>query len=446
MCFAITADLSSCELVPNSSKHKHTYGDAWSNDGTHHWYTCTDTKCDSVSNKAEHTYESNKCSVCGFEKTAEKPEEKPAPTPSLSENEVTEAQFNAALNFNNVQNITIKFDSNAPDATTNTTMYFDGSKIMIDFENNTLIDDTYLPDAIYEISESTPYAYVYFPKEMGLPYFGWVRSPLNLTDEYLTEASNSINELQSLFNGITLDSCTYTDGYYIFTKQNYEPLGTDLTIKLRFKNSKLVSVRGEYMLDGVAVYELQELSNRGTTAVTIPTEYRDISEITPEPSTNWASYFVFDNVTAGLTTTWKYAAYPEFNSTETESMKINGNAWLLVAENYFKIYYDGTTLHKENTTVDDEQLYLNGSTWFQSVMMFSVYESLFTETSDVYFTEEITMPEAGVTYNNVKITITNDKISSVEYTLSVNTSEIVCDVTYKYEFSNWGTTVVEALS
>ncbi len=55
---------------------EHTYSSDWSTDGTHHWKACTNTKCSSVSEKAEHSFVSEyqngtqvwKCETCAYQK------------------------------------------------------------------------------------------------------------------------------------------------------------------------------------------------------------------------------------------------------------------------------------------------------------------------------------------------------------------------------------------
>ena len=46
----------------------HNYSENWSADETYHWHECT--ACGDVKDKAEHTYENDKCQVCNAPKTS----------------------------------------------------------------------------------------------------------------------------------------------------------------------------------------------------------------------------------------------------------------------------------------------------------------------------------------------------------------------------------------
>lgn len=67
--------------IEKAQQNSHTYG-KWSFDKNSHWLQCTDSNCNdlngSIKDKAEHTFESDKdtvCLVCGYERQIEKPEE-----------------------------------------------------------------------------------------------------------------------------------------------------------------------------------------------------------------------------------------------------------------------------------------------------------------------------------------------------------------------------------
>lgn len=47
-------------------KHKHSYSEDWSSDKTNHWHEATCGHTDEVSDKAAHTLENGKCTVCGY--------------------------------------------------------------------------------------------------------------------------------------------------------------------------------------------------------------------------------------------------------------------------------------------------------------------------------------------------------------------------------------------
>lgn len=44
---------------------KHNFATTWESDANNHWHKCTDEGCTEVSDKAAHTFENGKCTVCG---------------------------------------------------------------------------------------------------------------------------------------------------------------------------------------------------------------------------------------------------------------------------------------------------------------------------------------------------------------------------------------------
>ncbi len=72
MCLTLGTALTACELLEDASssdsKHSHTYETVWSYDDTYHWYACVDETCEKTLQKAEHDFENDVCSVCGYKK------------------------------------------------------------------------------------------------------------------------------------------------------------------------------------------------------------------------------------------------------------------------------------------------------------------------------------------------------------------------------------------
>ena len=58
--------LTACE------KHTHDYAAVWSKDATYHWHAATCEHTDEVKDKAEHSFYSGLCTVCGYQ-TADYP-------------------------------------------------------------------------------------------------------------------------------------------------------------------------------------------------------------------------------------------------------------------------------------------------------------------------------------------------------------------------------------
>ncbi len=48
-----------------SEEHTHNYGTEWLKNETHHWQVCKDEDCSKLSEKTEHSWENDACTVCG---------------------------------------------------------------------------------------------------------------------------------------------------------------------------------------------------------------------------------------------------------------------------------------------------------------------------------------------------------------------------------------------
>lgn len=60
-------------IVSACGSHTHTFADQWATDATYHWHAATCEHKDEVSDKDEHAFTGNTCSVCGYEKQAPSP-------------------------------------------------------------------------------------------------------------------------------------------------------------------------------------------------------------------------------------------------------------------------------------------------------------------------------------------------------------------------------------
>lgn len=61
-------------LAACGDAHEHTFSSEWTYDGTYHWHAATCEHKDEVSDKAEHTFSDDVCSVCGYERQSEETE------------------------------------------------------------------------------------------------------------------------------------------------------------------------------------------------------------------------------------------------------------------------------------------------------------------------------------------------------------------------------------
>ncbi len=167
-------------------------------------------------------------------------------------------------------------------------------------------------------------------------------------------------------------------------------------------------------------------------------------------SDTWKSYFVFDNVTVTITEK-ESSSNPEDDVTtkETGNMKFAGNAWTSYSI-YAVTFSDGTHYPAPVTMYyDGTQGYVNGnpskevssdSHYLASIEMLAYYESSFTEQEEgVFFSESVSI------YEDITLTIVEEKIQSISYTIFSNVSEGVTYTTQEiYTFSAWGETTIQA--
>ena len=85
------------EDKPSEQTHTHTYSTEWSHDETFHWHAATCEHTNEISDKAEHTFVNEICSVCGYEKEADTPVEPENPS---------EDGLEYTLNSNNTYSVT----------------------------------------------------------------------------------------------------------------------------------------------------------------------------------------------------------------------------------------------------------------------------------------------------------------------------------------------------
>ena len=432
VCLTLTA----CGLGTDNSQHSHVYETEWSMDGTYHWYACEDSACTETSQKAEHNIENGFCSVCGYEQTE--------PIPSV--NEVSEEQFNAAFAFEGVSSLTVKTQSNAAiindeqQGVFYSTFYLDENRTK-HVQNNGSDEST----VYYELFESYAYGFSYTETS------GWVRTKIDSTEQEF-EGIYTIEYFSNMYDGVEYDDFTYSDGEYVGEKTfSYgENVSETVTVyfTFRFENATLIYARGDYLVDDHEVYDICEFSNYNATEVELPSNYIDSGEQDPVPSNDWAAYFEFDNVTATFNATITYPTMDNLVVNKIESIKIADGKWLWTTQDYFYndeirdyfvVYFDGTHAYVEGV-IDDSLNY--SDVGFFSGADFAMYQDFFKETSiGVFEAEEITV--AGVSnfvYSDVKITIVDGKINTIEYDSEYPEGEYPFTQRTIYTFNSWGTT------
>ncbi len=430
ICFSMSIAFTACReeestttTTTTTPAHVHAYQSTWSKDATHHWYACTDATCTATSQKAEHSFSADTCTVCGYQKQATPPITQP------SRYEVTQAQFLAAVSFENVTKATIQAESNEQGVLQETIQY-DNGKMKYQTQNSfcNLVGDSV-------------YLYYYLQETF---YTGWVRSLV----ENARPADHDVIELiKRCLVEIDYEDCTYQDGYYLCT-HTYE-VGTvnesTENLKLQFDNAMLTFFRME---NTSGEYVQYSISDYGNVTVTLPTNYKELDElITPPPSvpttptTAWASYFVFDNVTASALET---SVSGTQSVTTKENYKVAGGRELLVyqlgstATGQFEPIFSYTTYFDGTTTYVDGVPTTGATATSVAVMLLELLqweESKFTETSSGVY--EAASTDIGMI--DVKLTVSGGKILSAEFKSTDGTYTTATQVT----FSNWGTTTID---
>ncbi len=161
-----------------------------------------------------------------------------------------------------------------------------------------------------------------------------------------------------------------------------------------------------------------------------------------------ATYFTFDNLTVSMLQTMQDPDLGLLTVGE-ESIQVEGQKWLWTAKDHyygdriyesFTVYFDGEDAYARG--VVDDELSTQKTLFFLGVD-FTLYVNSFTETEDGVFEAEEIVGLGGVSYRDVCITVENDKLSSVSYTLPLEMLDESFEVFCSYSFSAWGETVVD---
>lgn len=413
MCIGMVGLLASCD----EGDHTHTFATAWSSDATNHWHACTDANCAEVSEKAAHTFVNDVCSVCGYKTTPPEP----------ATNEVSEAQFNAAVTFASITSITVAMEGKHDPAASlqRVAVAIDGNKVKTDTDGLVVY---------YELLDGYAYGYASYEDDK------WGKIRIDESDpEY--QGIMTIAFYRDILSDVTFSACTYADGYYTTTVDNEE---VSIKLTLGFKGDKLISVRIDD-LETVGSYALYTFSKHGATTVTLP-------EVSGTPvsvsDTEWNSYFAFTNLNATYTYTYEGSG---ITTGATETIKVADGKWLYQTTNKYydqssypryTVYFDGTN-HYLNGVIDNE-VENSCEDMFMTAKLFASYKSSFLEMEEgVYVAESINMYGVMI-FDNVVLRVVDDKPVSLTFTcLYTNAGGSPMTEEGSFTFTEVGTTVID---
>ncbi len=354
---------------------------------------------------------------------------------------VTEEQFDKAMQLDNMSNVTVHCEE--MDGTVlefSSTYHFDNGKILIEGLNDNESGSEFSNIAYFDLTGSEPYGFYYFDEPSEYMYRGWVRVNSDLFDSALEDATDMFGELKEELSFMKFSNCKYSDEMYSWSYDGE-------TFKFKFDNGVLTFLSFENS-EGL---ETWTFSKHGTTSVSLPAEYKDMSELIVAPSSEWRSYFEFDNVTVSST----QITYANISTSKAvESLKLDGDKRL---KTYILYAYDeeqwNATEPETTTYFDGENTYENGTlnndadtdlASLGMVGLFEQYETSFTETSEgVFEAEQIVVATSdNISLTDIKITVAGGKISSAEYTLTQSSMEINFVSNATVIFTDWGTTTV----
>ncbi len=158
------------------------------------------------------------------------------------------------------------------------------------------------------------------------------------------------------------------------------------------------------------------------------------------------TYFEFDNVTYNYLVFEDVESEPDIQSTAM----INGNCWKYIynpgTEEESATWFDGSKYYDDGDELSWSVARVNGTidalidafNCFKLGITDDDADGIWTSSSD--FSENT--PYSKITYSNIKVTIQNDKLSSVTYSHKNEFSTYTETLFVSYEFYNWGTTVI----
>lgn len=311
--------LASCELL--AAAHTHDFQTEWTNDETHHWQTCKDETCTEITGKAEHDFENDVCSVCGY-----------TLPPKTT---VTEEEFYAALSFENVDSVTIVQDGKD--------FYcLDGNKVKLIQESS-----------VFYMEDKEDYINVYV--QQGSSCEKMAVYP----ESNLYESVYSYSNLLDFFSyDVSFDDFTYENGVYNADDQRRFLLGIgiirpnmEISWSLSFENAKLVSLTIHEKEDGNSNETVFTVKDYNKTTVTLPTEYTDLNAVTEE---EFYAALSFENVDSFA----MLRNGEEFYFLENNKVKViqseDDVVYLEDHEEYVDLYEEDGTWYKTQVSPEDE--------------------------------------------------------------------------------------------
>lgn len=438
MCLTMGTVLTACDFGTTDPGHTHTYETVWSHNDTYHWYACEDKTCVETSQKAEHSIENGVCFVCGHEQS------NPTPQPTPSANEVTEEQFNAAFAFEGIASVTVQSESNTnivngvQQEVSYATIYLQDNKLKCVSGDITTYNEVY---------DTYAYGYSYDTENEK-----WLRIKIENTDDDFSNLM-TFASIKEMFEEVDFSDFVYADGYYTGSQVFEEGTQDEYTVvfKFQFENGKLISARGEYEIEGFDCYDYLSFSAYNETNVTLPADYEEVGSVTPTPdlTTAWSSYFVFDNVTVTKASSTYYPDY-DITISETETIKVQDDRWLLQKADYyynevswdnFPIYFDGANAYVNGSIDNDYDHY--GSLCLDFTFIAN-NESVFVETSTgIFEAEEIQF--YGTTYSEIKVEIVENEVVSIGYKFEVASDYANYSGEESYVLSDYDNTTIDEI-
>lgn len=246
--------------------HTHTYSTEWSHDETFHWHAATCEHTNEISDKAEHTFVNEICSVCGYEKEADTPVEPENPS---------EDGLEYTLNSNNTYSVT--GIGTCTDTKINIPSEYNGKKVTsigsYAFVYQTELEKISIPDSIKSIG-SYAFAFCLSLKDVELPATltsigtGAFAYCLSLTEIAIPEQVTSLGSA-AFAECIALRSITFADNCKINTIQSNTFYGCTSLRSIIIPQSvrSIYSDAFEGCIHLVEIYNLSELSlSKGSTS------------------------------------------------------------------------------------------------------------------------------------------------------------------------------------
>lgn len=260
-------------------EHAHNYQTGWSYDGEYHWHACTGS-CESVSDKAEHSYEwkvdqnptssqegtkHEEC-VCGA-KRSEGTSISKLPTSAPTGSVISRTQFYKALSFEGITSYVINLEAD--------------DFIYDDNYENILDTKLFCQKAFVQDNK----AYFTFPDNSAPSYFAegvydgtyiyelhgstYRRYKVNETD--IAMSPEVLKNAFINYGQINFDDFVYIDGVYYGTMKGNS--GTKMDVQLVFNNDLLVYCNVKQVIQGYDIRTIMMFSGYNATTVNLPKNF-----------------------------------------------------------------------------------------------------------------------------------------------------------------------------